>query len=109
MSAYSVVITHDNESLARIYGPTHVFLHPSDGRIQLSPVAEPITDYWEALRTFNLASGWMDDAMISGDRPGRSSTVTFRGPRGMFRSHTFATGERVTLAKPAHPNLMTNV
>lgn len=106
---HSIVITRDNESLARIYGPTHVFLHPTDGRLQLSPTPEPITDYWDALRCFNLASAWMDEMIIDGDLT--DSTVTFRGPRGLFRSHSLSTGNRapLSLAKPAHPNLFTNV
>lgn len=107
--SHTVVITYDNESLARIYGPKHVFLHPTDGRIQLSPTPEPITDYWTALRTFNLASDWMDEQIIHGAMG--NSTVTFTGPDGMFRSHSYSTGNRapLTLAKPAHPNLLTNV
>lgn len=106
---YFVTITRDNESLARIYGATHCFTHPTDGRIQLSPIPETIDTYEAALTAFFTASDWMDDAIRDGDLT--DSTVTLTGPRGVFRSHSFSTGNRapLTLAKPAHPNLYTNV
>lgn len=105
---YSVTLTRDNESLARIYGPTHFFPHPTAGRLMLSPVPEPLDNERDALRVFALASDWMDAAIIDGDLS--SSTVTLRGPLGMFRSHSFRRSPHapLSLAKPAHPNLFTN-
>lgn len=108
---FIITVTYDDASLHRIYGPTYIYPHAADGRLQLSPEPVDCLTYEGAQAMFHTASDWLDDMVRDGDREGRSSTVTLRGPNGIFRSHTFSTGNRapLSLAKPAHPNLFTNV
>jgi hypothetical protein len=83
---FFITITHENESLARIYGDRWFFLSGPDSILQHSPIPEPVMDYEAAQRTFFAASDWMDRMIRDCEMP--DSTVTLRGPNGIFRSHT---------------------
>lgn len=104
---FLITVTYDNESLHRIYGPTYIYPHALTGRVQLSPTPESLEGYEVAQSMFFKACDWLDAAMHEDDRA--DSTVTLRGPDGIFRSCTMKKNVRgLSLAKPAHPNLFTN-
>ena len=95
--SYFITVTRPTES-AR--DTRWCYSHPGDKRMQLSPFPEPIPTYEEAQIALTAALDWW-----SLESPGW--VITLEGPDGAVMStHTLTT--RLSLAKPAHPNLFTN-
>lgn len=78
------------------------YCHPNDKRMQLSPFPEAIPTYEEAQTALTAALSWW-----SLEDPGW--VIELEGPDGAVMSTHTLTRKPLTLAKPAHPNLYTNV
>lgn len=93
--AYSIVITRPSF-------PDPLWVIPgADGNFQISEWERVIESRSEALALFHAAC---DDW----DRQNRHFIMTVIGTDGTFHSHSMAP-KPLTLDKPAHPNLFTNV